>query len=92
MGQPGHRSCATNIAEAMKKYGMESWLDVTDPFNIFQNTPYYSLKALNCSRAGDYIEFKALKDAICAVSSCPFDSDGFNGGKVTEVAVVTGSK
>ena len=90
LGQSGHRSCATNIAEAMKSHGMESYLEVTDPLNIFQNTPYYSLKALNCSRAGDYVEFEAMKDAICAVSSCPFDGDGFNGGNVTEIAVVTG--
>jgi uncharacterized protein YcgI (DUF1989 family) len=90
LGQEGHRSCATNIAEAMERFGMESYLEVTDPFNIFQNTPYYSLKALNCSRAGDYVEFEALKDAVCAVSSCPYDRDGFNGGHVTDVAVVTG--
>lgn len=90
LGQEGHRSCATNIAEAMERFGMESYLEVTDPFNIFQNTPYYSLKALNCSRAGDYVEFEALKDAVCAVSSCPYDGNGFNGGHVTDVAVVTG--
>ena len=90
LGQEGHRSCATNIAEAMERFGMESYLEVTDPFNIFQNTPYYSLKALNCSRAGDYVEFEALKDAVCAVSSCPYDGHGFNGGHVTDVAVVTG--
>lgn len=92
LDQEGHRSCATNIAEAMKPYGMKSFLEVTDPFNIFQNTPYFSLKALNSSRAGDYVEFEALKDAVCAVSSCPYDSHGFNGGNVTEVAVVTGIK
>ena len=85
-----HRSCATNVAEAMAPWGMRSWHQVTDPFNIFQNTPYYSLKALGCSRADDYVEFEALVDAVCAVSSCPYDGDGFNGGKVTDVAVVTG--
>lgn len=104
----GHRSCATNIAEVMKPYGMKSYLEVTDPFNIFQNTPFYTLKALNHSRPGDYIQFEALKDTVCAVSSCPYDivrllvpflghelktdydQDGFNGGKVTDIAVVTG--
>ena len=35
-GIKGHRSCATNIAEVMKPYGMGSYLEVTDPFNIFQ--------------------------------------------------------
>src|SRR2546429_8956812 len=88
--QKEHRSCATNIAEAMRPWGMQSWMEVTDPFNIFQNTPYYSLKALNASRAGDFVEFEALKHAVCAVSSCPYDEDGFNGGKVTDVAVVVG--
>ena len=90
LGQEGHRSCATNIAEAMKGFGMESYLEVTDPFNIFQNTPYFSLKNLNCSRAGDYVEFEALQDAVCAVSSCPFDSNGWT--TATDIAVVTGIK
>jgi uncharacterized protein len=73
LGRKGHRSCATNIAEVMKPYGVKSHLEVTDPFNIFQNTPYYTLKGLNSSRPGDYIRFEALKDAVCAASCCPFD-------------------
>jgi len=89
-GIKGHRSCAGNISEAMAPYGMNGVLDVTDPFNIFQNTPNYSLKALGSSKPGDYIEFKAMKDIICAASCCPFDLRGFNGGKVTDVAIVTG--
>ncbi|PNS16708.1 Ubiquitin-activating enzyme E1-like [Sphaceloma murrayae] len=88
-GFTGHRSCASNIAEAMAPYGMRSHLEVTDPFNIFQNTPNYSLKRLGSSKAGDYIEFEALQDTICAVSCCPFDLDGFNGGVVTDIAVMT---
>ena len=38
MGIHNHRSCASNIAEAMQPYGMGSYLEVTDPFNLFQNT------------------------------------------------------
>lgn len=34
MGLKNHRSCAGNIAEVMKPYGMNSYLEVTDPFNI----------------------------------------------------------
>lgn len=73
LGRKGHRSCATNIAQVMKPYGMKSHLEVTDPFNIFQNTPNYTIKALNTSRPGDYIQFEALKDTVCAVSCCPYD-------------------
>jgi uncharacterized protein YcgI (DUF1989 family) len=88
-GFKGHRSCATNIAKVMAPYGMKSYLEVTDPFNIFQNTPNYSLKRLGSSKPGDYIEFEALKDMICAVSCCPYDLDGVNGGIITDIAVVT---
>ena len=73
----------------MNEVGREfQWHDVHDPFNIFQNTPYYSLKALECSRPGDWIEMQALMSCVVAVSSCPYEEDGFNGGKVTEVGVV----
>lgn len=89
-GIKDHRSCAGNIAEVMEKYGMNSYLEVTDPFNIFQNTPNYTLKPLGSSKAGDYIEFEAMQDCICAASCCPFDLRGFNGGKITDVAIVTG--
>lgn len=88
-GLKGHRSCATNIAEAMEAWGMKSYLEVSDPFNIFQNTPFYTLKPLNPSKPGDYIEFEALDDCVCAVSSCPYDLGGFNGGVITDIAVVT---
>ncbi|KAL8944152.1 MAG: hypothetical protein Q9216_000657 [Gyalolechia sp. 2 TL-2023] len=75
MGLEGHRSCAENIAEAMRPWGMKSYLEATsvDPFNVFQNTPDMSLKDLGCSRPGDFIEFEVLKDAVVAVSSCPYD-------------------
>jgi uncharacterized protein YcgI (DUF1989 family) len=63
---------------------------VIDPFNIFQNTPYYSLKALGSSKAGDYAEFKNVLgvDLVVGLSCCPFEGDSFNGGRVTSVGVV----
>lgn len=75
MGLSGHRNCAENIAEAMKPWNMQSYLEATkvDPFNVFQNTPDMTLKDLGCSRAGDSVEFEVLKDAVVAVSSCPYD-------------------
>ncbi|KAK3650916.1 hypothetical protein LTR56_005967 [Elasticomyces elasticus] len=89
-GVENHKSCAGNMAEVMKPYGMNSYLDASSPFNIFQNTPNYSLKRLGSSKPGDQVTFKALKDCICAASCCPYDLDGFNGGLVTDIAVVTG--
>jgi uncharacterized protein len=106
LGLKGHRSCATNIAEAMNVWLGDGegksetndggdisgetfkWHDIHDPFNIFQNTPYYTLKALENSRKGDYIELKAMGRCVVALSSCPFAENGFNGGKITDVGVV----
>lgn len=85
-----HPSCATNISTAMRLHGMTHWTQVHDPFNVFQNTPYYTLKGrLNASRAGDHVELECLLDhCIVALSCCPFTGQGFNGGKITDVAVV----
>ncbi|KAH7402848.1 hypothetical protein BKA66DRAFT_10479 [Pyrenochaeta sp. MPI-SDFR-AT-0127] len=87
-GLHGHRSCAQNVFEAMQAFGMRDILEVPEPFNCFQNTPNYSLKAMGSSKPGDFVEFEALQSLICAVSCCPYDIDGFNGGKITDVAVV----
>ena len=78
LGLKGHRSCAANFAQVMEPYGMKSHLEVTDAFNIFQNTPNYTFKALNSSRPGDYLQFEALKGTICAVSCCPYDQVGLD--------------
>ena len=89
-----HRSCSGNIAEAMTEGGF--WptgkmghREVPDPFNIFQNTPFYALKgSLLSSKKGDYVEMVAEMDVVCVVSSCPYDLNGF--GTPTEVGVEVG--
>ena len=100
LDKPDHRSCASNMAEAMADKGFElvkgkgedGWSGVHDPFNVFQNTPYYTLKALECSRQDDWIEMQVSKEmehgVVVALSSCPYEEKGFNGGKVTDVGVV----
>lgn len=49
-----------------------------------------SLKSLSSLRPGDCAEFVAMDDVICAASCCPYGLGGFDGGKITDVAVVTG--
>ncbi|EME87828.1 uncharacterized protein MYCFIDRAFT_169573 [Pseudocercospora fijiensis CIRAD86] len=92
-GVKNHGSCATNIAEVMKEHGMNPCLEVTDPFNLFQNTPNVRLEpilgSLGSSKPGDYVDFLTMEDAICAAPCRPYDPHGFNGGKITDVALVT---
>ncbi|KAM0230857.1 hypothetical protein ACHAPO_008913 [Fusarium lateritium] len=96
IGKSEHRSCASNFAEAMTtylrqngdKYAKFEWFQVHDPFNTFQNTPYYTMKGwMDSSKAGDYVKFQAEMDCVVALSCCPYEEGGFNGGKSTEVAV-----
>ena len=89
-GLVGHRNCAENLAEALDRAGygdVVSRLDLPDPWNLFQNTPNYTLRGLNTSKAGDYIELEALMDVLVVGSSCPYDQKGFNDGKATDVAI-----
>src|SRR5699024_3089658 len=90
MGYPGHRSCHQNFVEVLAPYGIEPD-ERPDPFNIFQNTILNSdgtyVDSDPPSKAGDYIKLKFLMDALCAVSVCPFDIDGFNDGKPTPIQI-----
>lgn len=71
---PGHRSCAQNVAEAMRPYGMQNWTEVIDPLNLFQNTPYYVVneELSKVSRREDFVEMQVLMDVVVAISSCPY--------------------
>lgn len=85
----GHRSCKQNVFEAMRKFGMSDVLEVPEPFNCFQNTPNYSLKAIGSSRPGDYVEFEVLQDLVVCVSACPFDGEGWGAPTDVEIKVWT---
>jgi uncharacterized protein len=73
-----HASCAENLALALRALGRE--LPVTpQPVNFFTNTEVDADQALvarpNPVPAGSYVVLEAVKDLVCAVSSCPFDLD-----------------
>lgn len=90
LGYPDHNSCHQNFAEVLAPYGIKS-TERPDPFNIFQKTvlnregTYFD--DTPPSKAGDYIKLKFQMDALCAVSACPFDIDGFNDGKPTPIQI-----
>lgn len=77
LGQKEHRSCQSNFTEALAPYKIERF-NLPDPWNLFQNTPNYSIKGnLETSRPGDYIVIEFVEDALVAVSACPFTLDGY---------------
>src|SRR5690625_1366782 len=94
-----HRSCRQNLSEVLKPYGIENVM-LPDPLNIFQHTPNIFRTSPDdnrevtlggtsgsYSKAGDYITIRFLTDTIFAVSSCPFDLEGFNGGEPTSIKI-----
>ncbi|KAJ5366842.1 hypothetical protein N7541_000783 [Penicillium brevicompactum] len=89
-GLKGHRSCTMNITEAMEPYGITSRLELPDPFNIFMNSPNYTLKPISNSKPGDYIEMEALLDLVIGISCCPYDLGTYNGPETTPIAIITG--
>jgi uncharacterized protein len=71
-----HRSCSENLLSALAERGLHPPL-VPQPVNLFTLTEIdadYRLVAIASSvPPGAFVEFKALRDATCIVSSCPYD-------------------
>ena len=71
-----HRSCAENLRLALAELGLEA-PTVPQPVNLFTATevaPDGSLGAPpNPVPPGAFVVLEALRDLVCAVSSCPFD-------------------
>jgi hypothetical protein len=68
------RHCHSNLTRAVLPYGLTE-LDVHDVLNVFQCTGLndddrYFMKACP-ARPGDYLEFFAEVDLLCALSTCP---------------------
>lgn len=73
-GQDFHFHCHSNLVRAVLPYGLTE-LDVHDVLNVFQCTglnddDQYFMKACP-AKQGDFIEFFAEIDLLCALSACP---------------------
>ena len=69
------RTCHNNLARAVAPYHLSEW-DVHDVLNIFQITgldPEHEIYFTEPSPAkkGDFLEFFAEIDLLCAISNCP---------------------
>ncbi|MDP6176116.1 MAG: DUF1989 domain-containing protein, partial [Rhodospirillales bacterium] len=76
-------NCRDNLTGAVAEFGL-SPEDVHDPFNVFMVTGINDHDGLFFvvpeAKQGDYMEFHAEMDTICAISACPGTSSGLNPG------------
>lgn len=86
---PPHRSCQTNLAEAIAPYGLGPD-DVPDVFNVFMNVEVegniFVIKPTTVGK-NDYIDMRAEMDCLVAVSACPSDRAATNQGKIKPLKV-----
>jgi uncharacterized protein len=72
-GEDFDRHCHSNLVRAVLPYGLTE-MDVHDVLNVFQVTGLvddrYFMSA-SPARPGDYLEFFAEIDLLCALSACP---------------------
>jgi uncharacterized protein YcgI (DUF1989 family) len=73
-GEDFHFHCHSNLVRAVLPYGLTEF-DVHDVLNVFQCTglnaaDQYFMKACPAQK-GDFIEFFAEIDLLCALSTCP---------------------
>jgi uncharacterized protein YcgI (DUF1989 family) len=73
-GEDFHFHCHSNLVRAVAPYGLTEF-DVHDVLNVFQVTglndrDQYFMKACP-AKVGDYLEFFAEIDLLCALSTCP---------------------
>lgn len=95
MGYPGHDNCTENFNNALSAYGIAprvGWPAI----NFFYNTFVEDSGAIGLdepwSRPGDYVLLRAMKDLVCASSSCADDIDPANGWVPTDIHVRVYSK
>ena len=89
-GYFGHANCSDNISRALQNHGVQGrrgWPAI----NFFFNTGVDAHQQLTLdepwSRPGDYVLLKAMRELVCASSSCPDDIDPANGWQPTDIHI-----
>lgn len=87
-GVTGKTGCREHLTEALAPHGI-GFDRVTDPFNVFMHTRIGDDQRMTIllptSRAGDYVDLRADRDVIVAVSACAGDTNDCNGGVLTGI-------
>ena len=85
-----HRSCATNLAEAMEDFGGLR-VPTPQPFNVFMEVSVDSDGNTKIdpatSEPGSRMVFRTLMDVVVALSSCPMDVYKISSGEISPLAI-----
>lgn len=78
LGHEGyHDNCSDNFRAALRELGFDDPPPVPSPLNLFMNIPWSPEGELGfepaISKPGDLVRFRAERDLVVAVSSCPQD-------------------
>ena len=86
-----HRSCRSNLAEAMAPWSVEP-ADIPFSFNLFMRWPVQadgSVRPMAApSEPGDYVDLLAEMDLVVANSACPSDITPTNAHRPTPMRLV----
>ena len=91
-GDENHPSCANNLMEVLRPYGVPSHLP--DVLNVFMNfdsdlwikgEPMCS--KIPQSKSGDFIDFRAEMDVLVGISACPSDRTPTNDYNPTSLGI-----
>ena len=89
-GMHDHRSCRTNLAEAIADMEIP-YAFLPEPVHFFQNTPILEDGAIkdhtSLAKSGDKVVLRAEMDLIAAGSACPMEG-GVNGDRLTDIRFV----
>ena len=89
-GMHDHRSCRTNLAEAIADKKIP-YAFLPEPINFFQNTPIMAdgriEQLTSLAKPGDKVVLRTEMDLIAAGSACPMEG-GVNGDRLTDIRFV----
>ncbi|MFD5093537.1 DUF1989 domain-containing protein [Amycolatopsis thailandensis] len=93
LGAPGHRSCATNLREALSELGLSFTGPAPQPINVFMRIPVGADGRLSwltaTSRPGDAVTLRAELDCVVVVSACPQDLVRISDAGLSPLAIET---
>jgi aminomethyltransferase len=89
-GYPGHPNCSDNFNAVLTPLGVQprmGWPAINFFFNTSIDAANHLVLDEPWSRPGDYVLLRALKDLVCASSSCADDIDPANAWNPTDIHV-----